>query len=112
MKNKVQEQLIKYRDRHHLTQFEMADLLGVKRATLSKWETGDTFPKNNALIKISNTLGIPIDELIRDDGVTQEASVPSQDLKVAFYQQQGIVSDEQQKMVDDFIDMLKKANSK
>lgn len=44
-----------------LTQQEFADILGVKRATVSNYEIGRRSPHINELQRISERLGVPLD---------------------------------------------------
>lgn len=46
------------------TQEQLAKKLGVNRATISKYETGEISPSVDQLIKISNILDVSFDELI------------------------------------------------
>ncbi|MCF0117720.1 MAG: helix-turn-helix transcriptional regulator [Bacilli bacterium] len=56
---------IKYlRLEHHLTQGELAKLIGVSPQTLSNWERGYTEPDIKSLQKLATNLGTTIDYLI------------------------------------------------
>lgn len=50
-----------------LTQEQLAKELGVNRATVSKYETGEISPSVDQLIKICNILDVSFDELIGDE---------------------------------------------
>ena len=57
------------RKEKRLTQQEFGDLLGVSSKTVSKWECGNGLPDITFLKKISNVLGITVEELL--DGKIQ-----------------------------------------
>ena len=48
-----------------LTQQELADRLGVTNRTISKWETGETFPETAQLVPLADVFHITVDELLR-----------------------------------------------
>ena len=47
-----------------LNQKELADKLGLKRATISTYERGDNIPKLDTLLKIKLEFGISLDDLV------------------------------------------------
>lgn len=49
------------------TQDELAEKLFVSRQSVSKWENGQNYPSIEIIIKISDLLGVTIDELLRSD---------------------------------------------
>ena len=57
--------LISYRRKHNLTQKELASMIGVSPKTISKWECGNGLPDVSLLDKISKTLDISIDDLLK-----------------------------------------------
>lgn len=57
--------LYELRKNKHLTQAELAKLVGVSNKTISKWETGETYPETTQLITLSNIFNITIDELLK-----------------------------------------------
>ena len=56
-----------------MSQEEFAELLGVSRQSVSKWESGKGYPEIDKLIFISNYFNTSLDLLLKD---TQEPSVP------------------------------------
>ena len=50
-----------------LTQQELAEILHVSRTSVSHWETGKNYPDFGLLIRISNTLDLSLDVLIKED---------------------------------------------
>ncbi len=57
------ESLIKRRKELGITQDELADKLGVSRQSISKWENGECMPDSDKLIRLSDVLGMSLDEL-------------------------------------------------
>ena len=46
-----------------LTQEKLAQLLGVDRTAIAKWESGDQHPRVNTIPKLARVLGCTIDDL-------------------------------------------------
>ena len=61
------EKIKLYRERRNMTQSEIADILGVKAATISKYEAGTLDPNIESIKKLAQTFGITIDELLKDE---------------------------------------------
>lgn len=55
------------REKNKITQSEIAEILEVSPATISKYEAGTLEPNIEALKKISSTFNISIDELIKEE---------------------------------------------
>ena len=56
--------LISYRKEHQLSQEQLAELLGVSRPTISRWECGISSPDVNTIQHISAITGISCHELL------------------------------------------------
>ena len=54
------------REKQHLTQTQLAELLCVSNKAVSKWETGKGYPDISLLEPLAQTFGISIAELISD----------------------------------------------
>ena len=52
------------RSRRGLTQYQLGALVGVSDKAVSKWENGFSKPQRNILYKLSEVLGISVDELL------------------------------------------------
>ncbi len=72
------EKLYFYRTRAGLSQGELAERLEVSRQSVSKWETGNSVPELDKLIRICEVYGITLDELVRGERGEGEAT-PSED---------------------------------
>lgn len=62
MGNKIKE----CRKKRGVSQEELAKQIGVKRAVISKYETGKISPRLDMVQKIARALGVSIDELLGD----------------------------------------------
>ena len=63
-----------YREKKNMTQNEIADILGVRPATISKYENGDLEPNIESLKKIADLFEISVDELLREEEDTFDIS--------------------------------------
>ena len=64
---KFNEKLLELRKKKGWSQEELGDKLDVSRQTISKWESGQTTPELEKLIKLSELFEITVDELIKGD---------------------------------------------
>ena len=60
----ISERLFNLRKEKNLSQEELANVLGVSRQTISKWETGESTPDFDRIIPLCEFYGITSDELI------------------------------------------------
>lgn len=52
----------------HLTQQQLADLLGVKKQTVSEWERGNSIPRYSTLVKLKEYFKVEsIDYLLEQE---------------------------------------------
>ena len=58
------ENLQTIRKKNGLTQEDLAEMLGVSRQAVSKWEQGDGYPEVEKLLDISGKLGVSLDSLM------------------------------------------------
>jgi len=61
------EKLQKLRKEKGLSQEALAEMLGVSRQAISKWESGQTYPETDKLILISEIFGVTVDSLLKDE---------------------------------------------
>ena len=61
------EKIKLYRENKNMTQGEVAKILGVKAATISKYEAGILEPNIESLKKLSELFDVSIDELLKED---------------------------------------------
>ena len=60
------EKLISLRKSMGLSQEELGAEIKVSRQTISKWESGQSYPAFQRLVLLSDYFGLTLDELIRD----------------------------------------------
>ncbi len=67
-----QKNLVQLRAREGMTQEELAEIMGVSRSTIAKWEGGSGIPRIDNVIRLSRLFQVTIDELlqgqIREEG--------------------------------------------
>lgn len=61
------EKIKLYRESKNMTQNEIADILGVKSATVSKYESGTLEPNIESLKKLAEIFEVSVDELLNDE---------------------------------------------
>lgn len=60
------EVLKAHRMRCQMTQEFVAEVLGVSRQAVSKWETGTADPSTSNLLALAKLFGVPAEELLRE----------------------------------------------
>lgn len=60
----LQERIGDLRKKYHMSQEEMAQLFGVSRQSVQKWESGSTVPELDKLIAIARYFRLSLDELV------------------------------------------------
>ena len=58
------KKLQELRKKNNYSQEELAELIGVARQTISKWELGETSPDLKQIAILSKTLNVSLEELI------------------------------------------------
>lgn len=59
------ENLIELRKFHNMSQEELAELIGISRQTLSKYETGESLPDIEKCKMIADVFGVLLDDLVK-----------------------------------------------
>lgn len=59
-------QIKKYRLRKHMTAEDLAEKVGLSRATITRYESGTRGTTQNSLFKLSKALGVSVDEFFPD----------------------------------------------
>ena len=80
---KFNEKLVSIRKKQGLSQEELGMELQVSRQTISKWETGQTYPDFQSLVMLSDYFGMSLDELVKDIDVQDIRDKNLTDEKVA-----------------------------
>lgn len=71
------EKISKLRKEYNYTQEQLAEILGVTRQSISKWESDVAYPETDKLIKIGKLFECSMDYLLNDD-VTEKQGLNSQ----------------------------------
>mgnify|MGYP000009538066 FL=1 len=64
---KLGDKIKKYREENRMTQRDIAEILEVEPGTVSKYESGMLEPNIESIKRLSETFGITIDELLKED---------------------------------------------
>ena len=72
------DKLATLRKANNLSQEQLADKLNVSRQSVSKWESGDTYPDMSKMIQMCEILNCTLPELM-DDGTFDENYKPNKD---------------------------------
>ncbi|MGN0523776.1 MAG: helix-turn-helix domain-containing protein [Eubacterium sp.] len=75
------EKLSKLRKENNYTQEQLADVLGVSRQAISKWESNITFPETDKLIRISKLFDCSLDYLLKNE---EKADFNNNESQIAF----------------------------
>ena len=63
----IGNKIMELRKKMNLSQEELAEMVGVARQTISKWELGETSPDLKQSKKLSNIFNVSLDELVDND---------------------------------------------
>ncbi len=76
--------LQKIRKRNQLSQEDLAEMLGVSRQAVSKWELGDGYPEVDKLMLLSKKLNISLDSLLVGENpiAISEKGKPSDTIRI------------------------------
>ena len=79
------DKIAKQRKVQNLTQEQLAQLLGVSRQSISKWESNIAYPETDKLIRLGNIFGCSMDYLLKDE-VTEASGATNADASPVFEQ--------------------------
>ncbi len=74
---KLNEKILHYRRAAKLSQEELAELVGVSRQAVSKWELGEATPEVDKLLALARAFGVTIDELLSEAEPAPAAPPPA-----------------------------------
>lgn len=69
------EKIQKLRKEKGLSQERLAEMLDVSRQAVSKWESGQTYPEIDKLIKLSDLFNVTLDELVRNENISSTFNI-------------------------------------
>lgn len=67
------DKLAKLRKENNYTQEQLADILGVSRQSVSKWESDIAYPETDKLVKLGELYNCSMDYLLKDDAEKDDA---------------------------------------
>ena len=78
------ENLQMLRKKNQLSQEGLAEILGVSRQAVSKWELGEGYPEVDKLLLLSKKLDVSLDSLLREDNtpIVSENGKPSDMIRI------------------------------
>ena len=78
------EKLQTIRKKKHLSQEGLAEMLGVSRQAVSKWELGEGYPEVDKLLLLAKKLNISLDSLLGGENTTtvSEKDKPSDTIRI------------------------------
>lgn len=74
---KLGRRLFTLRTAAGLSQVDLADQLDVSRQSVSKWETDQSVPELDKLLRMSELFGVTLDELVRGEAMTEGSPLPA-----------------------------------
>ena len=79
------ENLQKIRKKNHFSQEGLAEMLGVSRQAVSKWELGDGYPEVEKLLILSKKLNVSLDSLLCGENAAEvpKEEKPSDSIRIA-----------------------------
>lgn len=73
---KLSEKISYYRRKRGYSQQALADMMGVSRQSVSKWETGESLPEVTKLPQLAALFGVTTDFLLSEDAPAEDGEVP------------------------------------
>ena len=92
----VSEKIQLYRKKAGLSQEELARMLFVSRQTVSLWETGQTLPTIDNLIRLREIFGVSLDAILCDDTAEADNTVDASANQPSFMHKVSYTEDERE----------------
>ncbi|MBQ7322854.1 MAG: helix-turn-helix transcriptional regulator [Clostridia bacterium] len=73
------EKLSKLRKEANYTQEQLADVLGVSRQSISKWESDIAYPETDKLIRMGGLFGCSMDYLLKEEVTEKQGTAPREE---------------------------------
>lgn len=73
----LSEKILRLRTARRMSQGDLAEQLGVSRQSVSKWETGQSIPDLDKIIKLADLFGVTTDYLVREQENETSGPAPS-----------------------------------
>ena len=71
---KINEKIMTARKKAGMSQIDLADVMGVSRQSVSKWETGEANPEITKLKQLADALNVSVDWLLSEEDTEENAS--------------------------------------
>ena len=71
------EKIAKQRKEINFTQEQLADILGVSRQSISKWESDIAYPETDKLIELGKLFDCSMDYLLKEDVIEKNGALAS-----------------------------------
>lgn len=62
----LSNKILKLRKQNNLSQEQLAEILGISRQSISKWESGQSIPELDKIVQISEIFGVSTDYLLKN----------------------------------------------
>ena len=72
----IGETIQRLRTKRRLSQEQLAELVGVSRQAVSKWELGDAAPEVDKLRALAREFGVTVDELLSEEAPREPEQAP------------------------------------
>ena len=86
MKRAMGTWITNLREGVNMSQEELADLMGVSRQTIYRWENGRGEPSHDKLLRLAECLGVPLESLSEETSAQQGADAQTSEPKEALAQ--------------------------
>lgn len=80
----LSEKIAALRGERQLSQGDLAEKLDVSRQSVSKWETGQSVPELDKLIKLADLFGVSVDQLVRDGDAPRPETPPAAQPQIVY----------------------------
>jgi transcriptional regulator with XRE-family HTH domain len=68
------QRLRRYREHREMTQKHLGQLLNYSQQTIHKWESGETSPDPQSVVRLARALRIPVTILLGEHGIAEDAT--------------------------------------
>lgn len=86
------EKILSLRTARGMSQDDLAEKLEVSRQSVSKWETGQSTPDLDKIIKLADLFGVTVDELVREGERPQPPEPPQPQVVYVERERQGLTA--------------------
>ena len=100
--------LRKLRKEKGLTLIELAEMIHINKSSIARYETGISTMDADVIKTFTDFYKVSADYLLGNEEEKENLT----NVDIAFFNQHGIVSDEQKREIESFIEYVKKKNDK